>query len=389
MPRMTRTKRTSVTFLITSLGLGGAEKHTFQLFNSLDQARFSASLAYLKRSGERLLSLVTPSRASQVWCADFGRGWDVYGLRRLSKWLGSCNPQVLVCVNSYPLFYGHLARWLAGLRLPIVEIFHSTELNPREDRHMRLIYRHFFNQSDLIIYVSEAQRVLWESRGLDRNRGICIHNGIDTEYFDDRYSEEEKAGRRAQYGFTANDFVVGICARLRPEKQHGDLLAAIARLKRDGISAKCLIIGDGPCREEIERKILEFGLESDAAITGLQEDVRPCVAACTCLAIVSTSVEAFSLAALEAMAMGKPMVMSDIGGASEQIVNGYNGYLYSRGDVSGLANALKLITDVEVCKRLGAQARQRVRERYSFTPMLKRYENLLTEICLRNSGPAS
>ena len=78
MPRMTRTKRTSVTFLIASLGLGGAEKQTLQLFNSLDQARFSASLAYLKREWEEhLLSLVTPGRASQVWCADFGRGWDV------------------------------------------------------------------------------------------------------------------------------------------------------------------------------------------------------------------------------------------------------------------------------------------------------------------------
>ena len=322
---------------------------------------------------------MTPDRASHVWCADFGRGWDVYGLRRLSKWLGSRKPQVLVCVNSYPLFYAHLARRLAGLRLPIIGVLHSTLLDSREDRIMRLIYRHFFNQSDLIIYVSEAQRVIWESRGFDRNRGICIHNGIDTEYFNDHYSEEEKAGRRAQYGFTANDFVVGICAHLCPEKQHSDLLAAIARLKRDGISAKCLIIGDGPCREEIERRIIEFGLESDAAITGLQEDVRPYVAACTCLAIVS-STETFSLAALEAMAMGKPMVMSDVGGASEQIVNGYNGYLYSRGDVSGLANALKLITDVEVCKRLGAQARQHVCERYSFTPMLKRYEDLFAEL---------
>jgi glycosyltransferase involved in cell wall biosynthesis len=71
--------------------------------------------------------------------------------------------------------------------------------------------------------------------------------------------------------------------------------------------------------------------------------------------------------------------MSDIGGASEQIVNGYNGYLYSRGDVSGLAKALKPITDVEVCKRLGSQARQRVCERYSSISMLKRYENLFTE----------
>src|SRR5262245_25663064 len=221
MPRMTPTRRTSITFLVTSLAPGGTEKQTLQLFNSLDQARFIASLAYLKREGEEpLLSLVTPGRASQVWCADFGRGWDFYGLRRLSKWLGSCKPQVLVCVNSYPLFYGHLARWLAGLRLPIVEIFHSTLLDPPEDRKMRLIYRHFFNQSDLIIYVSEAQRVIWESRGFDRSRGICIQNGIDTEYFNDRYSKEEKVERRAQYGFTANDFVVGICARLRPEKQH-------------------------------------------------------------------------------------------------------------------------------------------------------------------------
>ena len=64
---------------------------------------------------------------------------------------------------------------------------------------------------------------------------------------------------------------------------------------------------------------------------------------------------------------------------------GYVRGLYSRGDVSGLTNALKLITDVEVCKRLGTQARQRVRERYSFAPMLKRYENLLTEICLRRA----
>src|SRR6187551_1356703 len=103
MPRMTRTKRTVVTFLVTSLKIGGAEKHALQLFNSLDQARFTASLAYLKRM-ERLPSLpVTPGRASQVWCADFGRGWDFYGLRRLSKWLGSYKPQVLVCVNSYSL----------------------------------------------------------------------------------------------------------------------------------------------------------------------------------------------------------------------------------------------------------------------------------------------
>src|SRR5262249_42635470 len=157
-----------------------------------------------------------------------------------------------------------------------------------EDSKMRLVYRHFFNLSDRIIYVSEAQRTMWEGRGLRHDRGACIHNGIDVDYFTDRYSAQEKAEQRARYGFTPADFVVGICAELRPEKQHGDLLAAISRLKQEGMRAKCLIIGDGPCRDEIARKICELGLESDAAITGFQEDVRPFIAACACMAIVSS-----------------------------------------------------------------------------------------------------
>jgi glycosyltransferase involved in cell wall biosynthesis len=189
-------------------------------------------------------------------------------LNRLSKWLRSFGPEVLVCINSYPLFYGHLPRMLSGVRVPIVEIFHSSEVAPREDRQMRLIYRHLFNFSDRIIYVSEAQRVMWESRGIRHDRGACIHNGVDIDYFSDRYSTDEKAEQRARWGFSPTDFVIGICAELRPEKQHGDLLAAISLLKQEGMSAKCLIIGDGPCRGEIERKIRNLGLESDVAIIG-------------------------------------------------------------------------------------------------------------------------
>jgi glycosyltransferase involved in cell wall biosynthesis len=380
---MKHTKSIDVAFLVNSLGFGGAEKHTIQLFNSLDDARFRVALAYLKRD-ELLLSQLTPDRALQVWCADFGRGWDFYGLNRLSKWLRSFGPEVLVCINEYPLFYGHLARMLSGVRVPIVEIFHSTELAPRDDRKMRLIYRHLFNFSDRVIYVSEAQRVTWESRGIRHDRGACIHNGVDIDYFRDQYSTEEKTEQRARWGFSPTDFVIGICAELRPEKQHGDLLAAISLLKQKGMSAKCLIIGDGPCRGEIERKIRNLGLESDVAITGFQIDVRPFIAACTCLANVSSRVEAFSLAALEAMAMGKPMVMSNIGGASEQVVSGYNGYVYSRGDVIALSNILKLLGDVHVCSALGTQARQRVHDLFSFGRMLRQYESLFAAIAETN-----
>jgi glycosyltransferase involved in cell wall biosynthesis len=373
---MKRFQPIGVAFVINSLGLGGAEKHTLQLFNWLDMARFRVALAYLKRD-ETLLPQIAPDRISQVWCADLRAGWDFGGFCRLSKWLRNFDPDVLVCINPYSLFYAQLARMLLKRHVTIFEIFHSSALASGEAKKMRFVYRHFFNRADKVVYVSANQRAMWESRGIRHDRGICIHNGVDVDHFSDHYSEEEKALRRANLGFTSTDFVVGICAELRPEKQHGDLLAAISQLKQEGIPAKCLIIGDGPCRGEVERRILDLDLTSDAVITGFQADVRPFIAACKCLAIVSSRVEAFSLAALEAMSMRKPMVMSDIGGASEQIVSGYNGFLYSPGDVRALVSSLKILTDVDTCDRLGTQARQRVSSLFAAGSMLRSYDALL------------
>jgi hypothetical protein len=115
---MTRVEQTAVVFLVI---LGAAQKHTLRLFTSIEKGRFRVALAYLKRE-EHVLAQIAPDCASQGWCADFRRGWDVRGLNRLSKWLRSFDPEVLVCGNSYPLFHSHLARMLARVRIPILEI---------------------------------------------------------------------------------------------------------------------------------------------------------------------------------------------------------------------------------------------------------------------------
>lgn len=370
--------RIGVVFVVSSLCFGGAEKHTLQLFNSLDPVLFRLGLVYLKRQ-EHLSAQIRPERLPQVWCADFGRGLDTAGMLRLRKWLGFFSPDAVVCVNTYPLFYGHIASWLNGGRSKIVEIFHSTELPPSDDRSMRWVYRHLFNRSDKIVYVSETQRRYWEHRGIRRDLGICLHNGIDTDYFCDRYTSEQKNMVRSRHGFSTHDFVVGICAALRPEKRHVDLLRAIARLKADGLPAKCLVIGDGPCRSEIESGITALGLASSAAITGFQEDVRPFIAACDCMALVS-QIEAFSLSALEAMAMGKPMVMSDVGGAAEQIVNGEHGYIYPRGDIDRLTEALQAFYDPGNRLKFGEAARRRVDGRFRYDQMVERYSALLASM---------
>lgn len=373
----------SVAFIVNSLRFGGAEKHTLQLFNGLAAQGFKASLAYLKRE-EHLLHEAAQV-AGPVWCANFGKGWDFSGLRRLADWIKNNKPDILVGVNTYPLFYGHLARWLSGHRCRIVEIFHSTELPAREDRQMRLVYRPFFNRCDRIVYVSTAQRAYWESRGLRKDLGVAIHNGIDTNRYRDDYTTEEKTALRERFGFKPGDFVIGICAALRPEKKHEDLIEAIGRLKAKGIPARCLIIGDGLRRSAIEAAIARLGLEKEVAVTGFQSDVRPHIAVCDCMTIVSHPVETFSIAALEAMAMGKPMVMSEVGGAAEQVVEGETGFLFPPGDVQALAQALRRVALDPHRLRMGQMSRRRTEQHFQQSQMVARYAAVLSATLDRQS----
>ncbi len=121
-----------------------------------------------------------------------------------------------------------------------------------------------------------------------------------------------------------------------------------------------------------------MGLARLVRITGFMEDVRPVIAACDAMALVSHHVETFSIAALEAMALGKPMIMSRVGGAEEQIADGENGFLYRRGDIAALAEALRRLHDPALRARMSMRARHVVVRRFSVAAMVTAYESLLS-----------
>ncbi|MBK8286533.1 MAG: glycosyltransferase, partial [Ahniella sp.] len=123
------------------------------------------------------------------------------------------------------------------------------------------------------------------------------------------------------------------------------------------MAARCLVIGDGEERANVERRIAELGLESAVVIVGFQSDVRPWVAACDVMAIVSHAVETFSISALESMALERPMIMSRIGGAEEQVSDGVNGFVFDAGDIGALTDCLRKCSDSAERVRLGTNAR--------------------------------
>jgi len=135
----------------------------------------------------------------------------------------------------------------------------------------------------------------------------------------------------------------------------------------------------------IESRARALAVEGDVVITGLQQDVRPFVAACDAIALCSTT-EAFSLAAIEAMAVGRPVVHSEVGGAAEMIVPGRNGFLFPAGDTEALVERLATLADRAICARMGRDARATAEALFSEKVMVDRYELLLLDLVGPGAG---
>lgn len=375
-----------VLFIVNSLETGGAEKQVVTLLNHLDAGRYRLHLAYLKRD-ETLLPQLRRERLASLLCCDVGRRIDRAAIRRLRRLIADARIDVIVCTNPYSTLYGWLARRGSGATARIAAVFHTTLLRSLKERAQMLLYRRLFNRSDLLIYVCESQRAHWRRQGLVPRADEVIYNGIDTTRYSERSREELRALRRS-LGCAEEDYLIGLCSVFRPEKAHGDLIEAIGRLRARHLPAKALLIGDGPERGTIERAIAQYGLQEHVIITGLQEDVRPFIGACDVMALVSHSVEAFSLAALESMSLGKPMVMSEVGGAAELITHGEHGFLYRPGDIEALTGHLHSLADPLLRARLGHAAALRVRERFTVQAMADRFAACIDGLLENRRRPA-
>ena len=373
--------RPGLLFIVNSLDVGGAEKQLITLLNHLDTTRFRLHLAYLKR-GDALLPQLHADRLDALLCCEVTRGIERPAITKLRELITNRSIDVIVCTNTYSMLYGMLARSGGTTSPKIATVFHTTMPRGYKEKLQMLVHRHLFRRCDLLIYVCENQRRFWRERGLRPKADAVVYNGVDIEHYAVPEVFEHRLETRHSLGFDAQDYIVGLCSGVRPEKSHSDLLEAIALLRSRSVPIKGLFIGEGPERAAIEAKMAELGLTQHVRITGLQSDVRPFVACCDVMSLVSRT-ETFSMAALESMSLGKPLVMSDVGGASEQVVHGQNGFLFEQGDIDSLALHLQSLTSEPLRMRMGDASAARVRELYTADTMQERF----TERVLGVLGP--
>ncbi len=377
--------RPGLLFIVNSLGVGGAEKQVVTLLNRLDRSRFRLHLAYLKPAAP-LLAQLEVDRLDELLCCNARRRIDWTAIGSLRRLMERRRIDAVISTNTYSMLYGWLARARAKVHPRLATVFHTTLIQGLKAKAQMLLYRSFFKRCDLLIYVCENQRDYWRDGGLSGVNDAVVHNGIDVKYFGKQPAPADTAALRKSLGFAPDDYVVGVCSALRPEKAHKDLLVAIAGLRAQGVPIKALFIGDGPERATIESSVETLGLRGWVQITGVQSDVRPFIGCCDVMALVSRSVETFSLAALESMAAGKPLILTDIGGASEQVIHGQNGLLYEPGDIEALKSHLKSLRSRDLRAQMGACGATRVRRMFTVESMATGFETRIDELLVREKA---
>jgi len=362
-------------FLLDNLGIGGSERKTIAAANILARRGHNIHLAFLKLS-HNLQNTLEPS-ISALNLQRTGK-LDFSAVCRLHEYLKSNRISAIWSVNLYPMIYAFLA---TRRMTPPIRVIGSSNVsvfrNFYENAKM-LIYAPIIRRVDVFVFGSERQMNDWRKRYFIGNSPkSVIHNGVDLS----RFSPEQKLSRRRrereQLHISDDEIVIGKVAQFRIEKAHSDLLLACKTLIDDGKPIKLILVGDGPTLTEVRSLARNFGIEDSVIFTGLMEDVRSALCVMDIFILTSVAVETFSNAALEAMAMGLPVVLSNIGGAEEMVESDLNGYLYPPGDVAALSKCLNRISNKDVIERLGRASRKIVEERFSADRMADRYEELI------------
>ncbi|MHB9143930.1 MAG: glycosyltransferase [Symbiobacteriia bacterium] len=218
---------------------------------------------------------------------------------------------------------------------------------------------------DLIV-VADFKRQELIRRGIKPQRIVTVYNGVDTQRFTRRPKQSPWPGRK----------VVGIVAVMNRGKGHEYLVEA-ARAVADRIPEVLFVhVGDGPLRPELERRIHELHLEDNVVLLGMRRDVPALLPEFEVFTLPS-EIEVFPLAILEAMACGKPVVATNVGGIPEMISPGVNGYLIPPKDPWQLATALtSLLLDPSTAESMGKTGRDLVEQRFSEELMINRLEAL-------------
>jgi glycosyltransferase involved in cell wall biosynthesis len=351
---------------------GGAQEHVYSLLTRLDRERYDASVVSLspgsavrklQRAGFDVLVIDEPDDAIAVGALAAYlvevRADAIHNHMFRAETVGTRAAMALAEI---------------GHRRPyVVSTVHSSRIRSQDDRE---VLRDLTPHMDQLIAVSQMVERKLQAEGRTTAPMTRIYNGVDLS----RYEQQEACCTLPEeYGMEPGSQLVGVVARLEPEKGHPTLLEAWPRVLRRVPDAYLLIVGEGSRREGLEAQARELRVAHRVVFTGRRDDV-PAVTAALDVAVLPSYREAQGLSILEAMALSRPVVASNVGGIPEMIEDGVTGLLVPPHDAEALAGAItRLLRDHPYADTLARAGHDLVHDRFCIELMVEAIQTIYDE----------
>jgi len=353
-----------ILFVITGLGMGGAENIVIQLADYLAKMGHRVTIIYLTGN-----IVVTPQNKDvEIIGIGIKKKWNILFLFwKFISVIRKIKPDIVHAHMFHAIILARMARLF--IRIPkIICTEHNTEIGGA----IRLaLFKLTDYLADTTSFVSKSSAEVFKQAGAVKNSTV-IYNAIDSKKY---YPLPEcKVNIRDAFNIQPSEKIIFCTGRLEIIKDYPNLLSALVIIK-DNIKFKCLIAGDGTQRKNLEHFSKELGIHNRIIFLGIRHDIAELLNSADLFVLPSMS-EGFPLAVAEAMACGSVVVATDCGGVSELIGNA--GFLVPARDSKALANAIISALNIESHTRelISKKARQRIEDNYDLPIMLNRYMEL-------------
>ena len=371
--------------------ISGSGLNTFLSMKGMDRNIYKVELACAP--GGRLIDLV---RENQMGVKTFKNlvqplhpVKDILAILDLIFFLRKKRYHIVHTHNSKAGFVGRLAAKITGIPV-VIHTVHGFAFHDQESVWRQLLFRNLekfaSHMCDKMIFISQplVDWALREKIVLRGDKIAKIYSGIDLDRFRP-VTEEEKNRVREKWNIRHDDAVIGIVSKLWEGKGHEILIRAFKEVKKDIKVARLIIVGEGPLYSMLNDLVDRLGLSDSVLFTGFQMDVAEIISSFD-VVVLPSYFEGMGRVLLEAMAMGKPVVASRVGGIPDLVKDSVNGFLITPGDVKELSDALKkLLNNKGLANIMGRDGRKGIIDKFSTDVMVRSISDIYIE-CLKIKG---
>ncbi len=347
--------------------MGGIETLIYELTQNIDRQIYKPEVLVFFKGG--ILEKTLVDKCIPLHCIEKGEGFKWYVVSRLSRIIEQRRIKIIHTNNYDTWLYGVLAATI-NRKVFHVHTQHSNLVNKKKKYVENLLGRFTDEVVAVSANVKDSLKEYWSKR-----KSIhVIHNGIDVHKFCPQ--TKVRSETRLKYNISDDIFLLGIVARLVPVKDHKTLFKAFSLLSSEINNIHLFVVGDGVLKNELEEKINIMGLSKKITFVGESLDIYAILPAMD-LFVLSSLSEGLSVTLLEAMSTGLPIVATNVGGNTEIVEDGYNGFLVPPKNPKALSKAVeKLYLNRDLHKQMAINARKKAIDHFSLEKWIDSYESL-------------